>query len=229
MKPIFTRSIADEHFGRLREILRDALASARPDDRQANLQELQGMARIFGAASLASAAIAATAYLARSAGGWTGDLVQAAGMLADYAAPAAAASWVGVRAWLAVDARRAGLPTRAGEAASEKDMGAAALRTLTRSLALAKTGNEVERLLLRAGNAIAHASQTPVVEVCHLLLEAGRRAGADAALGLANRLPRGAAEDPFLRATLTGLQLRAAEDAAATDGSWVDMDGPGVC
>lgn len=214
MKQIFDRSIAEEHYGRVREILREALASARPDDLLANAQELRAMASVFGGASLASAAVAATAYLARGVGGLTGDLVQSAGMLADYVGPAAAVGWAGMHAWMSGQRNLLELRERQRDADG-------LLRALVHEFNRTQSAERAVGLLPRVREALELEGGREPVVACQLLLEVARKLGEETALTLSERIPASAAHEQFIRATVIGLRERAGADVE-------HVSGPGV-
>lgn len=206
MKPIFNRSLADEHFARLREILH----THTPDASSEQLHEMRAYKRLFAGATLGSAAIAATAFLTHQSGGLASDLTQAMGLLADYVAPAAAAGWLGASAAAGVLARKMGYAgeRHVGEAGDE----VASLRSINETLYKAHRPERVSAIVGLAHKTLGQHADPDPMEVSLLMLEVERRMGPGAALELYAALPEKTTQNTFVRATTVGIEMRQSED-----------------
>lgn len=221
MFQIFRRSVAQHYVQRLAQYWRaDAQAGllhgadearrhvAGMDSQQDRLSESLALSRVGAAVGAASAVISAVASQAPLAHGWAGDLMAAAGMLSNYAAPGGFAVY-GAARWSAL--RIAAQMGHAGvDAVPQHPDGLASLSGLVVALRGARSGEHRAALMARASDVVARLADPSAIDVAEFALEVSHRLGSDAALQWCASLPEKIAQDRFVRATIQGIELRQA-------------------
>lgn len=229
MFQIFRRSVAQQYVQRMAAYWRhdaDRATIALPgaaglDAPHERFTEARAMSKVGLGVGAAASVIAAVAGQAQFAQGWAHDLMAAAGMLANYAAPGGfavygAARWSAMR--IAAQMGHAGM-----DAVPQHPDGVASMAGLVVALRRSHDGEHREALLSRAHEVIARLADPAALDVAEFLLEVDRKAGGEAALQWGASLPEKIAHESFVRATMKGIELRLdAKTQSAPLSSWDD-------
>lgn len=207
MFKIFERPIAVKYVQRLAAFLGDQPIEDRlAVDGAARIAERQAMSRLGLAVGAASAVVAAVAAQAPAATGWAGDVLAAAGLLANYSAPVGFGMYGVARLGAARMAARLGhadlstVPTHPD--------GVESLSALVVSFRQARCDERRLAILGQAALVIERVASPRGLDVAELLLEVDRKMGGSHALGFLDALPEKMVQDTFVRATIKGIELR---------------------
>jgi hypothetical protein len=175
--------------------------------------EARALSRVGLGVGAAASVIAAVAAQAPAAQGWAGDLMAAAGMLANYAAPGGFVLYGASRLSamrIAAQMGHAGV-----DAVPRHPDGVASMAGLVGALRRSREGEDRAALLARAHDVITRLASPAALDVAEFLLEVDHKAGGEAALQWGSALPEKIAQEPFVRATMKGIELRLDAQAQA--------------
>jgi hypothetical protein len=206
MFQIFERPIAQKYVQRLAAFfdLRDDLRHDVGD--RTKLDERRWVSRMGLSVGAASAVVAAVAAQAPAATGWAGDILAAAGLLANYATP------VGFGLYGAAHLSAVRLASKMGHASLASvpmhPDGVESLSSLTAAFRNARNDERRLAILGQASLVIDRLASPDGLDVAEMLIEVDRKMGASHALGFVEALPEKVAHSIFVRATIKGIELR---------------------